>query len=684
MSKLKLRRLRIVSQTNEGRYGVDIPFFKGLNIIQAENTFGKSTCIQSIIYALGLEGTLGPSRKTPLKSALTTRLKKADGSYALISETKIFLEIENSSGAVVTLVRSSIESKNRLISVYQGAPGDVENLPSSALTDYFVRDPGAAVRDRGFHQFLEKFLGVDEPQVIKYDGSFSNLYLESIFAVNYVEQTRGWGGILNVLPTYLQIKELSSKIIEYNLDLDIQENSKKRQQLMVRQSDLESVWTVNVERLVSLAKQVQAFVTGNISDDISKQAAINSVSDIYFLDTDSKEVSLGQYVENLKTDLEKIRSESKAIEIDSQKIPGLELELTLLTEKLTAEEAAFSILISDLDVSDEYIKSIDKRTASVRESLRKYNDVKKLQDYGSEEKFNFLEGICPTCNQPVEDSLLPHMHNQSALGVDDNIKYLEKQKIVFDSMKEGESKKLLTKKSLISQAQHKINATRAEIRSVKESLTDVKGAPSRVQLRKEILLEERISSVEKAAALETEIKQKLVSVMLDWSTITGALKKLPWDGFSRNDNIKLNELLNFFKENLKDFDYKSTPIEDFEISKRTYKPAIDDVDLGSEASASDNIRVIWAYMYTLLVLDSRLNGLSTNHLGLLMLDEPRQQETKEVNFKTFIEKAARTFELDKQVIIATSEKYDDLLKMIDGLEVNVVRFESPVISRIGL
>lgn len=682
MSKLKLKRLRIVSQTNEGRYGVDIPFFKGLNIIQAENTFGKSTCIQSIIYALGLEGTLGPSRKTPLKSALTTRLKKADGSYALISETKIFLEIENSAGATVTLVRSSIESKSRLISVYKGAPGDTENIPSSALTDYFVRDPGAALRERGFHHFLERFLGIDEPQVIKYDGSFSNLYLESIFAVNYVEQTRGWGGILNVLPTYLQIKELSSKIIEYNLDLDIQENSKKRQQLLARQADLESVWNITIDKLLSLAKQSQAFVSNSISDNISKQAAINSVSDIYFLDADSKQVRLEEYVENLKTDLEKIRSESKAIEIDSKKIPGLELELALLTEKLTSEESAFSILISDLDVSDEYIKSIDKRTTSVRESLRKYNDIKKLQDYGSEENFNFLEGICPTCNQPIEDSLLPHMHNQSALGVDDNIKYLEKQKIVFDSMKEAESKKLLIKKSLISQAQQKINATRAEIRAVKESLTDVRGAPSRVQLRKEILLEERISSVENLAALETEIKQKLVSTMLDWSTITGALKKLPWDGFSRNDNIKLNELLNFFKENLKDFDYKSTPIEDFEISKRTYKPAIDDVDLGSEASASDNIRVIWAYMYSLLTLDSRLNGLPTNHLGLLMLDEPRQQETKEVNFKTFIEKAARTFEMDKQVIIATSEKYDDLLKMIDGLEVNVVSFESPVISRI--
>ena len=45
-----------------GLYGTDIAFAPGLNVIRAPNTSGKSTCIQAIIYALGLEGMLGPGQ----------------------------------------------------------------------------------------------------------------------------------------------------------------------------------------------------------------------------------------------------------------------------------------------------------------------------------------------------------------------------------------------------------------------------------------------------------------------------------------------------------------------------------------------------------------------------------------------------------------------------------------------
>ncbi|ELV2771167.1 AAA family ATPase, partial [Enterobacter cloacae] len=75
MSKLKIERLIIRTSTSDGIYGADLKFGYGLNIISAENSSGKSTCIQSIIYALGLEGILGPSRSNPLKSALTTKLR---------------------------------------------------------------------------------------------------------------------------------------------------------------------------------------------------------------------------------------------------------------------------------------------------------------------------------------------------------------------------------------------------------------------------------------------------------------------------------------------------------------------------------------------------------------------------------------------------------------------------------
>ncbi|MND23957.1 hypothetical protein D3C81_300630 [compost metagenome] len=682
MSKLKINRLKIISRTNEGDFGTDIPFSYGLNIIRADNTLGKSTCVQSIVYALGLEGTLGPSRKSPLKSALTTRLKKADGGYALVTESKIYLEISNIDGKAITVARSSVEEKNRVISVYDNAIDEINFLSDSSFTDFFVRDPGAAARERGFHNFLEKFLGIEDPQVVKYDGSTCPLYLESIFSVNYVEQTRGWGGILNVLPTYLGIKDLASRVLEYNLALDIQENNRKRQQLAVKKNDLEATWALSVERLVTAAKQVYAFVDSSISDEIGKQDSVNSTTDLYVVDPQSHKVNLLDHLIALKSELLTLKKESTSSEGHGLRVQAQEKELGLLMNRLSEEESAISILLSDIDVSEDYVRSIEKRISSVKEGLRKYRDIKKIQEYGSTENFKFLEGRCPTCNQPIQDSLLPHMHNQSALGIDDNIKYLEKQVSVFESLRTGEESKALAKRTLILRAQDRVNLTRSEIRSLKESLIDVKGAPSRAQLRKEILLEEKLEAIERTLTIESEIKEKLISTKLEWSNVAGAISKLPWDGFSRNDYIKFSVLTEQFKKNLSDFEYKSTPIEDFEISKRTYKPAIDDVDLGSEASASDNIRVIWAYLYSLLTLDSHLNGLTTNHLGVLMLDEPRQQETKEVNFKTFIERASETHSMDRQVIIATSEKYDDLKKIIEGLPVNVIDFQGPLISKI--
>ncbi|HFO9481926.1 TPA: hypothetical protein ACHK5L_005166, partial [Escherichia coli] len=105
-----------------------------------------------------------------------------------------------------------------------------------------MKDPGSAQREKGFHYFLSNFLGITQPEVIKYDGTKCPLYLESIFTVNYVEQTRGWGGILNVIPTYLGIKDLSQNVLEYTLNLDVREIRKKREIFLDEKKNLETKW----------------------------------------------------------------------------------------------------------------------------------------------------------------------------------------------------------------------------------------------------------------------------------------------------------------------------------------------------------------------------------------------------------------------------------------------------------
>lgn len=73
---IQIRHIRLRSITAENSYGVDVPLSPGLNIIQADNTSGKSTTLMSIIYALGLERAISPKLDVPLPYAMRERIRR--------------------------------------------------------------------------------------------------------------------------------------------------------------------------------------------------------------------------------------------------------------------------------------------------------------------------------------------------------------------------------------------------------------------------------------------------------------------------------------------------------------------------------------------------------------------------------------------------------------------------------
>lgn len=682
MSSLLIEKLSIRTTTSDGLYGVDIPFFTGLNIIHAENTHGKSTCIQSIIFALGLEGCLGPSRKVPLKTALTSQLRKSDGTKENINESKIYLQISNGNDTI-TVMRSSILEKKDLVLVYCNSTAEQAINGESISSDYFLRFEGSASRERGFHYFLSDFLGIIQPKVIKYDGSESPLYLESIFSINYVEQTRGWGGILNILPTYLGIRELSERIIEYTLDLEVQAVLKKRQELSQRKKNIEQLWNIGFDNLISIARNTTGFVSNQLDDKINKNTCITEMTYLYYYGENEKTRSYRDQIQHFKSELNLLKLRNSSKKTYDEKISLLETELIQETSLLSEQEQAIGLLVADLNISEEYTNSIEIRIHDVKDSLRKYRDLQRLESIGSEEKFQLVQSRCPTCHTEIEDSLLSHVQSESTkiLGLEDNIKYLEKQRDVFNVLLKGERSSSENKNLRLQQAKKRHNETRAVIREIKNSLVDEKTAPSRSDIKKELIIENSIERLEKALRQEDEIKAKLEINLQDWKQVETSLKALPSSGFSASDWKKLKELKNSFLSNLEDFGYSSSDLSDFKISERSYKPSLNDVDINSEASASDNIRVIWSYLYSMLTLDQKNIG-NTNHLGLLIMDEPRQQEAKNESFDEFISKAAEVKFMGKQIIIGTSEEYDNLLKTTAKLDVNLCHFDSDILHKL--
>ncbi len=63
--KLRLRQFELRAITGAGPFGVSLPFSPGLVVLRADNSSGKSTCLQGIVYALGLERMLSASRAVP-------------------------------------------------------------------------------------------------------------------------------------------------------------------------------------------------------------------------------------------------------------------------------------------------------------------------------------------------------------------------------------------------------------------------------------------------------------------------------------------------------------------------------------------------------------------------------------------------------------------------------------------
>ena len=191
-------------------------------MICAENTSGKSTALQAIVYALGLEKMWGPRVDVPLAHAMQQRIQsRRDGQFEAIVQSFVELEIENGDGRRLTVRRDVVGGVDRrLIRTWQ-ASELTSREAGTAERDFFVQLAGAAQREDGFHSYLARFMSLELPNVTRFNGTDGPLYLETIFPLLFVEQKRGWSAIQGPFPTQFQIQDVARRVMEFILDLDV-------------------------------------------------------------------------------------------------------------------------------------------------------------------------------------------------------------------------------------------------------------------------------------------------------------------------------------------------------------------------------------------------------------------------------------------------------------------------------
>lgn len=673
---LRISHIRLRVQTTAGLYGTDAPLGGGLTILHAPNTSGKSTLLHAFLYALGLEQMLSPKREIPLSYAMRDYVEDpTTGVRADVLESYVSVEIVNARGEYMTVRRNVVsQSDRKLVSVVEGpelsqGPGEYKR------GDYFVLDAGAAQREAGFHRKLARFMDWDLPVVKRYDGSDCLLYVETIFPLFFVEQKVGWTTIPGAIPTQFRIREVHKRSVEFLMDFDTHENELRRQDLELRAAAARTEWTKSVNAVTSLAAASGLRVLALPSAPATIEADVRNA----YL-----EVSEGGRWRRLPSRIAELAAELIALE--EQHIP----EVETIAEGAAAEADKLAAKIQTINAERATIfrarqteliqqASTDQRIVQLEEDLKKNKDALKLQKFGSTINRELDPNHCPTCEQAIDDALLPQGTLDAVMSLEDNIEYVDAQRKAFKRLadrsvaiiRDLDLELVITGEDLRKQT--------SRLRALRSDLIAPSHAASASFIEERLRIEQQLIQLRDIDARFAEQINGLAEQVSRWAGLQAETKLLPAERLSTDDVGKIEALEGSIRCQLGKYGFITFPAADLTVSKDTYRPEKEGFEIGFELSASDSIRLKWAYQLGLL--DVAKVG-ETNHPGLVVFDEPRQQEAAPTSVAGLISEASRIASSGKQILIATSEDLDSVRKFVANVDHKLVVFDGRIIDRI--
>lgn len=678
---IQLRHLRLRSFTATRAFGADIPFEAGLNVVQAPNTSGKSTCLQAIIYALGLERSLGPQLTVPLPYAMREQIHQfKEDPYDLVLQSYVELEIANAQGEIVVLHRDVVGDKStKLIQTWNG-PSLSSEIPRGEQRDYFVLDGGSATNESGFHAFLAQFLDWDLPIVARYDGTECPLYLEAIFPMLFVEQKRGWSSIQGPFPTFLRIQDVARRVMEFLLDLETAKNRRRRAELRAAISELLGRWADRRKGMEEAAARVGRIRGLAVQPSAEFAAAPTLDLQLYYLGEWTRLADVLQIATSRVAELE-----ASQVETVEQAAPDIQARVTDLRSQLDALSAVLEAVRGEYGAETQDNAALEERVAALETDLKRNQDAQKLQRLGSELGRAATEHVCPTCHQGVSNELLPTV-DSVGMALDENIAFVKSHLELYRSALLNSRERLQEIAARYRGSERDLQDKQQQLRVLRQELTRPSASPSRAAIEEIVRLQAFIDRLKSIDELANSLLDELREIASEWALATSNLRQLPADELTAADKRKTEHLQTAIRRHLERYGFRSFQPGEISLSYDNFRPLVLRNDKGEtvekeinfEMSASDAIRLKWAYYLSCMEL---MRDFSVNHPGLTIFDEPGQQEVESSSLFEFLRSASQSAQNGQQVLVSTSETYEAVSATL-GDSANIISFPGFILQPI--
>ncbi|MBU3891074.1 hypothetical protein, partial [Methylosinus sp. KRF6] len=490
----------------------------------------------------------------------------------------------------------------------------------------------------------------------------------------HVKQKAGWSSIPAAIPTYMGIREVQKRAVEFILNLDVHKLELERQRLAEQIDQNARDWRNLWDEMDRFARRSAARV-----DTLPQKPTVNSeelARGHVMIANKAEWVALSDLLKSLRgriADLAAIAVPEVGISADglAQQLEALNLEVGEINK--TRIEVFQAKQLKDTDVA-----SLRRRIESISDDLQKNLDVQKLERYAGIGG-SLAPDHCPTCHQALVDTLLSQDVITAVMPIEANIEYLRSQLRMFEGILRREQEDLRRLELRAAEGDRELNELYSRIRTVRADLMAPNSNPSAVAIEERVRAEARVRELENIQEVFDDTVERMTVLAATLERLLSARSALPKDKMSPLDKEKLEALTKLLQRQAGEYGFSTFDSNELTIDDNTYRPQKEGYEIGFETSASDAIRLKWAYQLGLLELG---HTYPTNHPGMLLFDEPRQQSSSKVSFGRLLEHAAACHRSDQQVIVSTSEDILTLTAILSHIPCTQTIFSGYVIKPI--
>ncbi|WP_179877733.1 AAA family ATPase [Bacillus thuringiensis] len=663
-------KIRIVGSSGK-IYGRYLNFLRNesiqeISMIYGKNTFGKSTLVNSIIYALKGED-IYPKNKYPINYEIILERFLND----TVKSAEIYLQLFNQDKRVVVL-RDAMDKEEAAIvfhDIFLEENDDVKLLAKKAKTkEYFkMTKDRNLIGNKTYQEFLFSFLNIDPIRKLTEEDTEEGLlfYIQNLLPLFVIIQ-EAWTDIQANNPRYT-IKAVKETAFEMIMKLSSSHVAKYDHLLELNRTKLR-----HKTNSINDVKEVIRLLKYNNRLEIEKEINQN----IEMVKDFQEKISL---MENDRQVVDNVLSEIRAkFKHTSQIVRRYEQNLVVLNREISEYEYYLNKIQYDIEKND------------------KLKTAKKLIGIIPIEK-------CPRCLNAItldEDRELA-THHCSLCGSEMQHEDNTKQTLEYLKDEKADFKRLLeVKQEAKQEIEGKLTSARFELKEIKYQMDEheetikpkkleqylyysreigrILNSIKELEKDKEIILKfekleedknkvlEKIDELmAKKKAAKNKKEQDRKKIRFFEKEFKKMLFKMDFlsRGFEEKkiEEIEENLKKQNEKENLNQQDEESVVQKIYKsiyIDTEGYNPKIEGINLYNITSSSGLIRIILSY-YISLLRTALAFKTDINHPLLLILDEPRQQNLDIETFNTFLKELyslQKKYSGEFQVILASSEK----------------------------